>query len=62
MTTSIVNEDALHRFIDSADLRAARRVEAALNAMAASVRMKVVELETLRTDDLTSNLVPIGDR
>jgi hypothetical protein len=43
--TSIVNERALSDFLDSADLGEARRVQAALEAMAASVRLKVVELE-----------------
>jgi hypothetical protein len=46
MTTSIVNEEALDRFIRSADLNEARRTEAALEAMAASVRLRIVELET----------------
>lgn len=45
MTPSIVNEEALDRFLESADLNEARRTEAALSAMAASVRLKVVELE-----------------
>ena len=42
----IVDQKALEDFIDHADLDEARRAEAALVAMAASVRMRVVELET----------------
>ena len=49
MKTSIVDEEALSRFLDSADLGEARRVEAALEAMAASVRLRVVELENQPT-------------
>lgn len=46
--TTLVNEDALDLFLDSATLDEARRAEAALTAMAASVHVKVVELETTR--------------
>ena len=60
MTPTLVNEEALDRFLLSADLGEARRAEAALVAMAASVRMRVVELETLDTGDLPPNLVPVG--
>ena len=49
MTCALVNEEALDLFFQSADLNEARRTEAALAAMAASVRLRVVELET--TDD-----------
>ena len=61
MTPFLVNEEALDRFIRSADLNEARRTEAALIAMAASVRLRVVELET-RDADPVANLVPIGGR
>lgn len=57
MTPTLVNEEALNRFLLSANLGEARRAEAALEAMAASVRLRVVELETLTTDP---NLVSIG--
>jgi hypothetical protein len=42
----IVDQKALEDFLQSADLGEARRAEAALEAMAASVRLRVVELET----------------
>jgi len=59
MTPSIVNEDALSIFLKSADLDEARRTEAALSAMAASVRLRIVELETRRPLRLTADPVPI---
>ncbi len=62
MTPTLVNEEALARFLQSADLNEARRTEAALTAMAASARLRVVELEIRGADDPTSNLVPIGGR
>lgn len=42
----IVNQEALVAFIEGADLDEARRAEAALEAMAASVHLRVVELES----------------
>lgn len=44
--TPIVDQKALEDFIESADLNEVRRVEASLVAMAASVRLRAVELET----------------
>jgi len=41
-----VDQKALEDFIDHADLDEVRRAEAALTARAASVRLRVVELET----------------
>ncbi|MFP3881715.1 MAG: hypothetical protein ACLFWH_05290 [Actinomycetota bacterium] len=49
----IVDQKALEDFIEHADLDEARRAEAALGAMAASVRLRVVELETRRSKELT---------
>lgn len=51
--TPIVDQKALEDFIEHADLGEARRAEAALEAMAASVRLRVVELETEPPADLT---------
>jgi hypothetical protein len=44
--TPLADQRALEDFIDTADLGEAKRCEAALEAMAASVRLRVVELET----------------
>ena len=54
----IVDQRALEDFIEHANLDDARRAEAALQAMAASVRMRVVELET-KADPLPK-LAPVG--
>ena len=48
MTSTLVNQKALEDFLDRADLNEARRAGAALEAMAASVRLRVVDLETRR--------------
>jgi hypothetical protein len=44
--SSIVDSEALNRFLENADIYEARRVAAALDAMAASAHLAAVELET----------------
>lgn len=60
MTCALVNEEALDLFLQSADLNEARLTEAALAAMAASVRLRVVELETRDDGEPRPHLVPVG--
>lgn len=44
--SSIVDSEALNRFLETADVFEARRVAAALDAMASAAHLAVVELET----------------
>ena len=47
--TSLVNQDALEEFLESADATDARRAAKALAAMAAAAEMAAVELEVRAT-------------
>lgn len=58
----IVDENALDEFLERADATEAYQVSIALDAMAASVRLRAVELETRRPVDFTPRPVSVRGR